>query len=292
MATTIIAARSSGHAVPLGRELTVLRALPLNGIDAIGPFVFLDHGGPMAPPANGIGAHPHAGIEVITYLLQGSNKHRDSFGHVGEVSSGGVQWITSGRGMLHAEIPSGDGEPVMEAVQLWARHPEALDRTAPRYQAVQSHEIVEVETPGYFARLISGTLPGVFPSPGPVQLSQPSTLAHFTLVPGASVQIPLPPGQELGIFVMRGAGLVEEANAAKADILLLAATDSIALSARPDSAFEVLLLGGERARRPLVFAGSFVFNSQADVDRANSDLIEGYMGVLDGVPRGVTPREA
>ena len=290
MTHSSIAVRAKAHDVPLGAELTVLRALPLPGLDAIGPFVFLDHGGPMRPPTRGIGAHPHAGIEVITYLLQGINKHRDSFGHVGQVSSGGVQWITSGRGMLHAEVPAGDGEPVMEAVQLWARHPEALDNTPPRYQAVQSEEIVETEGDGYRGRLISGALPDMFVSDGPVHLAQPATLAHFTIAPGASLELKLPAGQELGVFVMRGAGTVQGERVAKSDIMLLAESATLSGTSKPDTPLELLLLGGKRAKRPLVFAGSFVFNSQEAANRANEDLMSGRMGVLDGVPVGVTPR--
>ena len=283
------AARSTAHEVPLGPELIVLRALPLPGLDAIGPFVFLDHGGPMRPPVHGIGAHPHAGIEVITYLLQGVNMHRDSFGHIGQVSSGGVQWITSGRGMLHAEVPTGDGEPVMEAVQLWARHPEALDNAPPRYQAVQAEEIVEAAADGYRARLICGSLPAVFESDGPVHLAQPATLAHFIVAAGASLDSPLPAGQELGVFVMRGAGTLQGERVAKADILLLAES-AVSVTADGEGPLEFMLLGGERAKRPLVFAGSFVFNSEEAARRAQQDLLAGRMGVLDGVPAGVTSR--
>lgn len=284
------AAKATAHEVPLGLELTVLRALPLPQLDAIGPFVFLDHGGPMRPPVHGIGAHPHAGIEVITYLLQGVNRHRDSFGHVGQVSSGGVQWITSGRGMLHAEVPTGDGEPVMEAVQLWARHPEALDDSPPRYQAVQSEEIVDAEGAGYRARLISGSLPTVFGSEGPVHLAQPATLAHFMIEPGVSLKLPMPIGQEMGVFVMRGAGTVQGEGVAKSDILLLAECAELSVIAAADDPLELMLLGGERAKRPLVFAGSFVFNSEEAARLAQQNLMSGRMGVLDGVPAGVASR--
>src|SRR5258708_19821968 len=88
---------------PVG-TFTVRRALPYRERHSVGPWVFLDHFGPMrvTPGADGVGAHPHAGIETVTYLLSGRNEHRDSAAHTGIVSKGGFQSITS----AHRIIPA------------------------------------------------------------------------------------------------------------------------------------------------------------------------------------------
>ncbi len=278
---TAIATRKRSHSAPISPSITVLRALPLVGLRSIGPFVFLDHAGPLNPPHKGVPAHPHAGIEVITYLIEGVNEHRDSFGNRGLVKSGGVQWITSGRGMLHAEDP---GDAVLELVQLWARHPSALDDQPPRYQAVQASEILETKRDGVQLRLISGALPGFFDQAGPVRLSQSSLLAHVTLSPGATVTLPLPKGEEVGIYILHGEGVVGEDTLAAGDIALLSASSALRLTAGISTPFDLMLLGGAPAEQPLIFDGPFVLGSQEAMAKAKADYAAGRMGTLDGVP--------
>src|SRR5258708_37507772 len=84
---------------------TVRRALPFRERHSVGPWVFLDHFGPfrVKPGVDGVGAHPHAGIETVTYILSGRQQHRDSAGHVGIVAKGGSQWMTACRGEASAQ---------------------------------------------------------------------------------------------------------------------------------------------------------------------------------------------
>src|SRR6202158_265700 len=117
------------HVAPVG-TFTVRRALPNPDHRAIGPWVFLDHFGPYRanPGVDGVGAHPHAGIETVTYLLSGRNEHRDSAGHRGIVSAGGAQWMTAGRGIVHSERPlaQSEAELTVHGIQLWTTLPRAL----------------------------------------------------------------------------------------------------------------------------------------------------------------------
>src|SRR5258708_26132163 len=105
------AARAVEHVVesqvaPVG-TFTVRRALPFSARHSVGPWVFLDHFGPfrVKPGEDGVGAHPHAGIETVTYLLSGRNEHRDSAGHTGILAAGGAPWRAAGPGLLHPERP-------------------------------------------------------------------------------------------------------------------------------------------------------------------------------------------
>jgi redox-sensitive bicupin YhaK (pirin superfamily) len=117
---------ATSQVAPVG-TFTVRRALPFRERHSVGPWVFLDHFGPLRvrPGEDGVGAHPHAGIETVTYLLSGRQEHRDSAGHVGIVAAGGAQWMTAGRGVIHAEkpVPEGEAEHTLHGIQLWTSLP-------------------------------------------------------------------------------------------------------------------------------------------------------------------------
>ena len=92
-----------------GGGFEIRRPFPTASLSQVDPFLLFDHMGPMvSEPHEAIGApdHPHRGFETITYLLQGSMEHQDSFGHKGKIQTGGVQWMTAGSGLVHSEMPS------------------------------------------------------------------------------------------------------------------------------------------------------------------------------------------
>ncbi len=248
------------HTAPVG-DLAVLRALPTAKRRSIGPFVFLDHFGPFTvKPGPGIPAHPHAGIEVITYLFAGEQVHRDSLGNESRVGAGGAQWITAGRGIIHAEKP----EPgvVLHGVQMWTSLPRARKFTEPRYRAVQADEIPVVDLGGARLRLVAGSLQG---ANGPVTLAQPALLAH--VIADSNVQLPIDASFELAIYRFTGA------------MEMLSSGESVMLNAG-----EYLLFGGEPAEGPLLFGGPFVMDSEEHLAQAQLDYLRGRMGTLDGVP--------
>src|SRR6187549_2924351 len=111
-------------------DLVTYRAIPTASIDYIDPFLFLNHHGPQVyPPGNRglpFGPHPHRGFETVTFIVEGSLMHRDTGGHESVIRSGGVQWMTAGRGLEHAELSPEDflrnGGP-LEILQLWVNLP-------------------------------------------------------------------------------------------------------------------------------------------------------------------------
>src|SRR5437870_5399823 len=154
---------AASQTAPVG-TFTVRRALPFRERHSVGPWVFLDHFGPfqVKPGADGVGAHPHAGIETVTYLLSGRQEHRDSAGHRGIVTAGGAQWMTAGRGVIHAETPlvEEEAERTMHGLQLWTSLPRALKTMEPRYQRIDAASIPVVRGEGWTARVIAGELRG------------------------------------------------------------------------------------------------------------------------------------
>lgn len=289
------------HLAPVG-TFTVRRALPDHIRKAVGPWVFLDHFGPfrVKPGEDGVGPHPHAGIETVTYLLSGRNQHRDSAGHVGIVGPGGAQWMTSGRGIIHAEAPlaENEAEMTMHGIQLWTTLPRALKLMPPRYQRIEAEAIPEVALP-------QGTLPQVAlpqvalpqgPLPqgsvrvvagnyashsGPAEALMPLLLWHVSLEGGGVFRAEIPAGFELAAYVISGTAVFDGQRAALGQLAIFNDADGdIEFSNDGDAPLEVLLLGGTPAEGPLVFHGPFVMNSVEQVRQAERAYHTGKMGTL------------
>lgn len=276
---------------PLGPVISVWRALPQRATQAIGPFVFLDHLGPMPSPDFYLPAHPHAGIEVISYLMSGENKHYDSAGFSGTMRAGGAQWINAGRGILHAEHIGTDPALPFHSLQIWARLPIAEENSEPSYHTYEPEDIPQAGADGYRLRLLSGdfreTWPAVLPYAGPIVLRHRSVLLHIELAPQAELEIPLPAGMELGMYGIAGATTLttpDEVILNEGGCVLLGAGSHVRVRNLSDQVAECLLLGGTPAERPLVFYGPFVFASRERVRQAEHDFMSGNMGRLDGVP--------
>ena len=284
VAEKTIALKIAPTPASVGDGVAVLRTLPTPALEAVGPFVFLDQFGPGKPPPGGVPAHPHAGIEVISYLLSGENDHRDSFGNAGTITAGGAQWISSGRGMLHAEILRGGDDGLMHTVQLWTRQPARCDDQPPCYDSVAADDVPRIALPGAQIKLLSGELALYFGEPGPIRPRGPAQLIHIALAPRASVTLPLEPSHEMAVYVLAGAVAIGGEEASRAELALLRPAPSVTLENPGATPTHVLLLGGERAPRPLVFRGPYVFNSTEAIEQAYSDYVEGRMGRLDGAP--------
>lgn len=269
---------------PVG-TFTVRRALPDRERHSVGPWVFLDHFGPfkVKPGHDGVGAHPHAGIETVTYLLSGRNEHRDSAGHTGIVSAGGAQWMTSGRGIVHAEKPLAENEAeyTMHGIQLWTTLPRALKLMAPRYQRIDADAIPTVAREGARVRVVAGDLAGVS---GPADTLMPLVLAHVSLDPGAQFETAVDPSFEAAAYVIEGEGRFDDAHSARAStghLVLWQGNEPVLRFSNPGSAkLEVMVLGGAPAEGPLVFHGPFVMNSMEQVRAAEIAYRTGRMGEL------------
>ncbi len=264
--------------------LAVRRALPDRERKAVGPWVFLDHFGPARlSGGDGVGPHPHAGIETVTYLLEGRNEHRDSAGHAGIVSAGGAQWMTAGRGIVHAERPlvESDGEAIVHGIQLWTSLPRALKMMPPGYQRIEASAIARSDLPGANLRVIAGEVSGVR---GPAVALMPLFLAHATIDPGAHIALDVAPCFEAGAYVIAGRGAFGsgDARVAGAGELAVYADEGGVLEAANTGTepLEALFLGGAPAEGPLVFHGPFVMNSVEQVRAAEIAFRTGRMGTL------------
>jgi redox-sensitive bicupin YhaK (pirin superfamily) len=152
-----------------GAGVHLKRAIGFSRDPAFDPFLLLDdfRSGNPADYMKGFPWHPHRGIETITYMLRGSVEHGDSMKNRGVISSGDVQWMTAGSGIIHQEMPKGDREGAMGGFQLWANLPASHKMMDPRYREVKSSDIPEITVQGGVKiRIISGSVNG---TRGPVR---------------------------------------------------------------------------------------------------------------------------
>lgn len=152
-----------------GAGVHLKRAFGFHELPLLDPFLLLDDFRSENPSdyKAGFPWHPHRGIETITYVLEGDVEHGDSMGHKGDISSGEVQWMTAGSGIIHQEMPKGNSKGQMLGFQLWANLPSHSKMMDPRYRGIKKNEIPVVSMPdGTKVRIICGEINGV---KGPVQ---------------------------------------------------------------------------------------------------------------------------
>jgi redox-sensitive bicupin YhaK (pirin superfamily) len=269
-----------------GDGFEVRRAIPSNAYEAIGPFIFLDQSGPIdvrPGEAKGASAHPHAGIETLTLLLEGSQRHKDSLGNTSAMRPGEVQWMRAGRGVIHDEGPDEamrrNGGHV-HGVQLWINMPKGEKHAEPSYRHVQASEIPTLQSGdgSVRTRLVAGALGDLA---GPIATSGNPFVVHASLKAGAETELETGSAAELAVYVMVGAVSIGGGSdrVAAGQLARLSAGEVVALVAAEDS--EVLLIGGDPLDAPILRHGPFVMNSIAELERAVRDYHAGRMGHID-----------
>lgn len=259
----------------VGPSFQISRLLPQRSCASIGPFVFFDHFGPMPAVTSRVSTHPHAGIEVITYLLEGHIVHQDSLGNLGSISTGAMQYLLSGKGILHSEELGHPDFPILHGVQLWLRQPSAFDDAMPQYHTFDAQQIPSHSTPHYSVRLLAGTLRSLFSATGPLSCKAQATLAHFHLEPKGRCSLDASDLEEVGIAVLKGNVQLNE-QAVLHDNQLLATHGCPFVLYNPlDEPCELLLLGGAKHVGTLHFCGNFVFDTQEACENAQRNFQDG-----------------
>ena len=184
-----------GHDKDLGGGFIVRRFLPAAVKQAVGPFIFFDHFGPIdvQPDANhDVRPHPHIGLATVTYLFEGAMDHRDSIGTFQRIEPGAINWMTAGRGIVHSERTPQDlaGRPHRtHGLQLWAALPKANEEDAPGFSHTPADVIPEVTVGAATVRVLIGSAYGLT---SPV----PTFMETFYL------DVVLPAGQELALAAL------------------------------------------------------------------------------------------
>lgn len=190
-----------------GAGVHLKRAFGFSEVNQFDPFLLLDDFRSVNPEhyLSGFPWHPHRGIETITYVLQGDVEHGDSMGNKGDITSGDVQWMTAGSGIIHQEMAKGDPQGRMEGFQLWANLPAADKMMAPRYRDIKADQIPIVTLDnGVNIRIIRGQVGGV---QGPARdiVIDPQYL-DITVPPSTTYIHPTDPGHTVIAYVIEGEG--------------------------------------------------------------------------------------
>jgi len=276
-----------------GEGFPVKRAFAGVDLRLLDPFVMMDEMGEVDYPpgeAKGTPWHPHRGFETVTYIIDGTFVHEDSYGGGGTITDGATQWMTAGSGILHIERPpehlvvSGG---VFHGLQLWVNLPRSDKLLTPRYQDLRPDAVALLTSPdgGALVRVIAGEIAG---HAGPGHTHTPMTMIHATLAAGATLELPWPAGHNALAYVMSGQGSAGpqggEAALGPGRLAVLGAGDVLRVradeqqTARDAAGLEVVLLGGRPIREPVAWAGPFVMNTRAELVQAFEDYQAGRLG--------------
>jgi redox-sensitive bicupin YhaK (pirin superfamily) len=277
----------TAHRQREGGGFIVRRPFPTAGFTMADPFLMLDELGPVAyAPGEAVGApdHPHRGFETVTYVLEGEGEHEDSAGHRGVIGPGDVQWMTAGRGVIHAEMPSQklrEQGGRMHGFQLWVNLPARDKLMEPRYQEIPRARIPEGVTPDGLGhvRVIAGEALG---ARAVIETRTPIAYHDWTLAPGAEVEVPLPAEFAAYAYVFGGAAQVGGRVVKDGQLAVLGGGEvaRLAVAATAQEPARLLLLAGVPLREPVVAYGPFVMNTEAEIVTAIRDYQSGRMGAI------------
>lgn len=266
----------NARAADLGHGLTVRRLLPFAKRRSVGPFVFLDHAGPVPLPPEynrkaDVRPHPHIGLSTVSYLLSGEITHRDSLGTLQNIRPGEVNWMTAGRGITHSERfthPHSYAGGGLELMQLWVALPEAHEECEPAFTHYPASALPVQENGGVWMRSVAGRAYGL---ESPVRTHSPLFFVHTQWQAGA--QKALPGGySEQAVYVVRGEIEHEGATYAPGQLLVFGAGTGDVITARERST--LMVFGGEPLGPRHLF-WNFVSSRPARIEQAKSDWAAG-----------------
>ena len=194
------------HEKDIGGGFRVRRVLPAAARQAVGPFIFFDHFGPIDAPAEAnhdVRPHPHIGLATVTYLYEGAMEHRDSVGSVQRIEPGAINWMTAGSGIVHSERTPADmkGKPRRShGLQLWAALPRAHEEDAPSFAHTPAAAIPQAQIDGALVRVLIGS---AFGHTSPVATFSETLYLDITLDVGRSIELDHLP-QEAAIYPVSG----------------------------------------------------------------------------------------
>ncbi len=261
-----------GSAAVDGAGVHLVRVLGPSTIEDFDPFLMLDSFDSRNPRdyIAGFPMHPHRGIETVTFLIQGMIEHEDSLGNKGRINDGDLQWMTSGSGIMHQEMPRPAER--MLGFQLWLNLPKNEKMTTPKYFDITPKDIAEVEIPEGKVRVISGKYAGVEGvKPHHIQ----ARFLDVSLNAGKSLEIDVNPTETVFVFLLEGDAVIDGQHIAEKSAVLLAEGDTVRVEALPESKLSFQLFSAPPLHEPVAWGGPIVMNTREEVMQAFEDLRQG-----------------
>ena len=263
-----------------GDGVKLTRIIGSHELNMLDPFLLLDcfESDDAQDYIGGFPEHPHRGFETVTYLLNGKMRHKDNAGHEGVIESGGVQWMTAGRGILHSEMPEQE-DGLLQGFQLWVNLPRSEKMSKPRYQEYLPESIaIENLAYGGSVKVISGKTDKGTVGPVINDFVSP-TYMDISLSDNEAFSQRLSLGHNAFIYVLQGSVNIITDQDAKSPLPskhlgILSDGEQVTIeSAEQDSRF--LLIAGKPLNEPVARGGPFVMNTEAEIRQAFADYQRG-----------------
>jgi redox-sensitive bicupin YhaK (pirin superfamily) len=248
--------------VPLGKTTEVARALPDRQIRMIGAWCFLDHYGPEDVSGSAgmqVWAHPHTGLQTVSWLFDGEIEHRDSLGSRVMVRPGELNIMTAGHGIVHSEISQPDKPPMLHGVQLWVALPDAMRDREPAFQSYV--DLPDLIRPGIAGKVLIGDVDG---TRSPAIAYSPLCGAELKVDPGAEILLSVDQSFEYGIFVVAGS-VIAESTAVGVDQLLYLGQSRQSIQLRSPYGGRMIMLGGQPFAEDIVMWWNFIGRSHQEI---------------------------
>ncbi len=268
--------------------LDVKRVLPHPNKKMVGPFIFFDQMGPNTfPPGKGINVrpHPHIGLSTLTYLFSGSIHHRDSLGNNIEISPGDLNWMTSGKGIVHSERESLEvraSEHTVHGLQCWIALPKDKTEIEPSFTHTNKQLLPNLLHKNTIMRLVVGEAYGLV---SPVKTHSPMFFIDVISSKDDSIAIPNP-NQETAALVIYGQIAIKDQVFSAGEFVLLD-NDEQRIKVLQDARF--ILLGGDKFDQPPLLEWNFVAYDKATIEQAKEDWRQGRFPTIAGDDRESIP---
>lgn len=260
---------------------SVARVLPAAQRRSLGPFVFFDEMGPADFPAGqgiDVRPHPHIGLSTVTYLFAGGLTHRDSLGTVIDIAPGAVNWMTTGRGIVHSERSPDALRTAghhMHGIQSWVALPVAHAEAEPAFVHHPADTLPVVALPGARLTIIAGTM---FGATSPVIFPHPIIYAELHLDAGASLDLPAEWG-ERGVYPVAGTGRIGADALTRGSLAVLGDGAATLVAETP---LHAMILGGAPFPEPRFIEWNFVSHSKDRIEAAKADWRAGRFVPVPG----------
>ena len=258
-----------------GAGVKLKRSIGTPEVDYIDPFLMLDEFGSENKDdyVAGFPPHPHRGIETVTYMLKGKFEHEDSTGAKGIMSSGDVQWMKTGRGIIHSEMPAmSDGQ--LLGFQLWINMPAKLKKNKPEYIYIKNKELGTFSDDEKVVKVIAGKFKDI---EGPEKNHNVEPIYfHIVLKNEKEFTCEVPEGHNSFIYLLKGQIKVGKTNHEKindSNLILLKQGKNLQIKAEKESEF--LFIAGKPIGEPIARGGPFVMNTKAEIIEAINDYQNG-----------------
>ena len=256
--------------------LNVRRILPFRMRRMVGPFIFMDHAGPVelsVPESTNMDVlpHPHIGLSTVSYLFGGQVTHRDSLGVEQIIRPGEVNWMTAGKGIAHSERfedPSALAGGQLEMIQTWVALPEKDEESSPSFDNYKPEQLPIYTDKGIWMRLIAGNAYGLR---NDVKTHSPLFYLHVNIDAGAKFTLPRE-HSERGIYIAKGSIELSGQTYTAGQMLVFTKEAEPLLKAKENSV--LMMLGGEPLGNRYIW-WNFVSSRKERIEQAKADWKEG-----------------